>query len=318
MQTDDPQSQVGLVIEPDGGTCSISDILIARGLPAFIIGSSEKAHLRLTDAGLAPGHAAVRLQDGRYLLQALPGAACAVNGQPVLRGTFLSPGDVIDLGGVQLRFTGEAAASVTAAACPVPRPVAAVPASMPIAPAPALRQTAAPAPVVSQAAAPTIHYANQAAPAPVNLSGLLYLGIGLISVILLAVAGVALFPRQTAEAEMPLEFAYNDGSVTLVMFEADWCTYCAQQKPIVNGLADEFRGRVYVRMVDIDAPSNSSLVSRYGARSVPMLVILDDMGQVTEQYFGLTDGRIIRRGIQDALVRSAQTPNNTPPPAPSV
>ena len=71
-------------------------------------------------------------------------------------------------------------------------------------------------------------------------------------------------------------------------------------------------------MVDIDTPSNRALVNRYGARSVPMIVILDDLGQVTDQYFGLTDGRIIRRGIQDALLRSAQTPNSTPPPAPSV
>jgi hypothetical protein len=220
METDDPHPQAFLVIEPDGDAVSVSDVLVTRGLPAFIVGSSDKAHLRLTDADLAPGHVAVRLQNGGYLLQVLPGAACRVNGQPLLRGTLLSPGDVIDLDGVQLRFAADAAP--LSAAPPISHPRTAAPAPRPLMQPPAR----AAAPAVQQAAAsaaePTIYYASQSAPASVNLSGLLYLGIGLITIVLLAVAGITLFPRQTAEADLPLEFAYNDGSVTVVMFDADW------------------------------------------------------------------------------------------------
>lgn len=75
----------------------------------------------------------------------------------------------------------------------------------------------------------------------------------------------------------------------------------------MNRLASEYKGDVYVHYVDIDNLSNRSLVNRYGARSIPFIVILNDQGEVVTTFRGVTSERTLRSALDQALAVSTGT-----------
>lgn len=196
------------VIEPNGTEVSISDVLIGQKLPAFIIGSGEKAHLLLQGDDIAAGHASVRLQNGEYVLQFLPGAGMVSKPGSIQP---LSDGMTLTIGAYSLRFVlGEALALADAS------PAAALPVPMPIVTAPS-------APVSVAEQQPKIYLPAAQSSGSGSRRGLLLAALGLGLLVVLAAAGFALFPRgTTAPAEEIIDFAFNDGNVTIVMFDADW------------------------------------------------------------------------------------------------
>ena len=59
---------------------------------------------------------------------------------------------------------------------------------------------------------------------------------------------------------------------------APWCGPCRMLHPILDRVAERHAGRLKVVRVNVDeAPS---LAARYGAQSIPTLVVLSDGGQV--------------------------------------
>jgi pSer/pThr/pTyr-binding forkhead associated (FHA) protein len=70
-----------------------------------IIGRGEQADLLLADSTVSRRHAAVR-QDGHTVVVTDLGSANGtyVNGEPVLDGTRIEDGDVIHLGGAEIRI----------------------------------------------------------------------------------------------------------------------------------------------------------------------------------------------------------------------
>jgi thioredoxin-like negative regulator of GroEL len=75
----------------------------------------------------------------------------------------------------------------------------------------------------------------------------------------------------------------------------------------VYGLQDEFGRRVNVQIIDTDDPANRRLVSQYGARAIPHMVIFNDVGQVSSVWRGLTGASTLRRAINKALDESVET-----------
>ena len=57
----------------------------------------------------------------------------------------------------------------------------------------------------------------------------------------------------------------------LVDFGADWCHPCHQLDPIVEGLADEWRGRV--KVVHVDADQNVESTMRFQVFGLPTLIL---------------------------------------------
>ncbi len=308
--------QASFVIESGanaGLRVSISAVLDG-GRPAFLIGSDPRSHLQLS-ADALPAHAILLRRAGGYFLQPrFPHCVVLVNGRRINRPTCLLPGDVVQIGAVTLRFdqqAGEAAepddrpplAGWTPAAPPAPAQPTAPP------PVPALAPAGDEPPPVEPAAA--AHEPIIYRPAAQVETGGIHLAAALLGVIsVLAIVGVVAYGLlsgggvQTSEAA---NFAYHDGNVTLLMFEASWCTFCKQQRPIVSALADEYRGDVYVEYVDIDNPRNRGLVTRFAARSVPLVVVMNDRGEVVATFRGLTPARSLRPALERALSQSTGT-----------
>ena len=70
----------------------------------------------------------------------------------------------------------------------------------------------------------------------------------------------------------------------LVDFWAVWCGPCQMLGPTIEGLAEEYEGKVKVGKVNVD--EQPELARQYGIMSIPTLIYFKD-GQVAEQTMGV-------------------------------
>lgn len=64
----------------------------------------------------------------------------------------------------------------------------------------------------------------------------------------------------------------------VVDFWAAWCGPCRMISPVLEDLAKRHAGQLKVVKVDVDA--NPALAARFGAQSIPLLVVIKDGAEV--------------------------------------
>jgi thioredoxin 1 len=84
----------------------------------------------------------------------------------------------------------------------------------------------------------------------------------------------------------------------VVDFSAAWCGPCRSIAPVIEGLANDYVGRVTVATVDID--DNPRLAAQYGVRSVPTVMFFDG-GDVKRVFVGARSAQEYRTGIDELL-----------------
>lgn len=84
----------------------------------------------------------------------------------------------------------------------------------------------------------------------------------------------------------------------LVDFWATWCAPCRMLTPIVEKVAEEYKGRA--RFVKLNVDDNAETAGRYSIRGIPTLLLFKD-GELKDQLVGVTSRDNITRMIEAQL-----------------
>ena len=72
--------------------------------------------------------------------------------------------------------------------------------------------------------------------------------------------------------ESPMEFKYLGDKPCVVDFYADWCAPCKTAGPILEEVANEYKGKVVFYKVNID--ENKELAAAFNIRSIPAFLFV--------------------------------------------
>jgi thioredoxin 2 len=93
--------------------------------------------------------------------------------------------------------------------------------------------------------------------------------------------------------------AETSASVPVVVdFWAAWCGPCRMISPVLEDLARRHAGRLKVVKVDVDA--NPGLAARFGAQSIPLLVVIRDRREV-DRIVGALPRAALEQRLKPAL-----------------
>ena len=98
----------------------------------------------------------------------------------------------------------------------------------------------------------------------------------------------------------PIEWKYLGDKPAIVDFYADWCMPCRMLAPVLEELAREFDGKIYIYKVDVEKEQELSAV--FGIQSLPSLLFIpmNDNPQMTS---GAMSKLELRKIINDLLLR---------------
>ncbi len=70
----------------------------------------------------------------------------------------------------------------------------------------------------------------------------------------------------------------------LMDFWAEWCGPCKMLAPILDQIAEEYKGRVQIAKLDVE--KSQSIAMQFSVRSIPTLILFKD-GVVEAQHVGM-------------------------------
>lgn len=86
--------------------------------------------------------------------------------------------------------------------------------------------------------------------------------------------------------------------VSLIDFFAAWCGPCKMLAPLIDDLADELDGKVFVGKLDVD--ENRETAEKHGVSFMPTLLIFKD-GEEVNRFVGLQSKSTLQDAINSAL-----------------
>ena len=84
----------------------------------------------------------------------------------------------------------------------------------------------------------------------------------------------------------------------LMDFWAEWCGPCKMIAPILDQIADEYKGRLQIAKLDVE--ENQAIAMKYGVRSIPTLMLFKG-GVVEAQHVGMLSKEQLKGLLDEKL-----------------
>lgn len=84
----------------------------------------------------------------------------------------------------------------------------------------------------------------------------------------------------------------------MVDFWAEWCGPCKMVSPVVEELANEYKGKIKVAKMDVD--KNRQTPARFGIRNIPTLILFK-RGEVAQTIIGAQPKSYIEEELKKLL-----------------
>jgi thioredoxin len=92
----------------------------------------------------------------------------------------------------------------------------------------------------------------------------------------------------------------------LIDFYADWCQPCKMVAPILEELAEEYKGKINIYKIDTE--SEQELAAAFGIRSIPSLLFCPKDGQ-PQMAMGALPKETFKKAIYDILLKEKANAN---------
>jgi thioredoxin len=102
------------------------------------------------------------------------------------------------------------------------------------------------------------------------------------------------------------EWKFEGDLPCIIDFYADWCQPCKMVAPILEELAEEYKGKINIYKVDTEV--EQELAGAFGIRSIPSLLFcpMDAQPQMAQ---GALPKETFKQVIDDILLKQAQNQN---------
>lgn len=99
----------------------------------------------------------------------------------------------------------------------------------------------------------------------------------------------------------PKEWKYLGDKPALIDFYADWCGPCKMIAPVLEELAAEYDGKIYIYKVNTE--NERDLAAAFGIRSIPSLLFIP-MQETPQMAQGALPKKELKRAIDEILLKS--------------
>ncbi|NDV94635.1 thioredoxin [Dysgonomonas sp. 521] len=108
------------------------------------------------------------------------------------------------------------------------------------------------------------------------------------------------FLKKVANYEAnPKEWKYLGDKPALIDFYADWCGPCKAVAPVLEELAKEYDGQIYIYKIDTEA--EQELAAMFGIRSIPSLLFVP-MDGAPQMAQGALPKNVLKEAIDKVLL----------------
>lgn len=98
----------------------------------------------------------------------------------------------------------------------------------------------------------------------------------------------------------PSEWKYLGDKPCIIDFYADWCGPCKTIAPILEDLAKEYDGQIYIYKVDTE--KEQELAAAFGIRSIPSLLFVP-MNEQPQMAQGALPKETFKKAIDEVLLK---------------